>query len=64
MKHWGGSVMVWAAISWYSILLVALLYFIADYVYRLSIEVHPIIQMLFPNNDAVVQDDSALIHTA
>jgi hypothetical protein len=30
MKHGGGSVMVWAAISWYSILLVPLVPFIAE----------------------------------
>jgi hypothetical protein len=30
LKHGGGSVMVWAAISWYNILLVPLLPFIAE----------------------------------
>jgi hypothetical protein len=47
VKGWEGSVMVWAAISWYTILLVPLLYFIADYVDRSSTQVHPII---FPND--------------
>jgi hypothetical protein len=31
---------------------------------RLGNQVHPTIQTLFPNNDAVFQDDSAPIHTA
>jgi hypothetical protein len=31
---------------------------------RLGNQVHPIIQTLFPNNDAVFQDDNAPIHTA
>jgi hypothetical protein len=30
VKHGGGSVMVWAAIVWYSILFVTLLLFIAE----------------------------------
>ena len=25
---------------------------------------HPIVQMLFPNNDAIFQDDNSPIHTA
>jgi hypothetical protein len=35
-----------------------------EYVDMLSNQVHPIIQTLFQNNDAVSQDDSAPIHTA
>jgi hypothetical protein len=36
-----------------------------EYVDRLGNQVHPMIQMLFPNNDAVFQDDdSAPLHTA
>jgi hypothetical protein len=34
-----------------------------EYVDRLGSEVHPMIQMLFPNNDAAFQDDNALSHT-
>jgi hypothetical protein len=65
-KHGGGSVMVWAAISWYSILLFTLHGRITarEYVDRLCNQVHPILQMLFPNNDAVFQDDNTPIHTA
>jgi hypothetical protein len=35
-----------------------------EYVERLGNQMHPMIQTLFPNNDAVFQDDSAPIHTA
>jgi hypothetical protein len=35
-----------------------------EYVDRLGNQVHPMIQTLFPNIEAVFQDDSALIHTA
>jgi hypothetical protein len=31
---------------------------------RLGNQVHPTIQTLFPNNDAVFQEDNASIHTA
>jgi hypothetical protein len=31
---------------------------------RLGNHVHSMIQMLFPNNDVVFQDDNAHIHTA
>jgi hypothetical protein len=34
------------------------------YVDRLGNQVHPVIQMLFPNNNAVFQDDNAPLHTA
>jgi hypothetical protein len=35
----------------------------SEYVDRLGNQVHPIIQTLFPNNDAVFQDDITPIHT-
>jgi hypothetical protein len=35
-----------------------------EYVDRLGNMVHPMIQTLFPNNDAVFQDDTVPIHTA
>jgi hypothetical protein len=35
-----------------------------EYVDRLGNQVHLMIQMLFPKNDAVFQDNSAPIHTA
>jgi hypothetical protein len=58
----GRSVMVWTVISWYSILPILLLPFID--VHRLGNEVLPMNQTLFQKNDAVFQDDNALIHTA
>jgi hypothetical protein len=35
-----------------------------EYVDRLGNQVHPMNETLFPNKDAVFQDDSAPIHTA
>jgi hypothetical protein len=70
VKQEGGSVMVWAAISSYNILLVPLFPFMAKllkgvrYMERLGDQVHPMIQMLFPNNDAVFQDDNVPVHIA
>jgi len=36
----------------------------SDYMDILDNQVHPMVQMLFPNNDAVFQDISLPIHTA
>jgi hypothetical protein len=35
-----------------------------EYVDKLGYQMHPITQTLFPNNDAVFQDDNAPTHTA
>jgi hypothetical protein len=65
VQHGGGSVMIWAAISWYSDgptlsgRITA-----SDYMDILGNQVHPMAQLLFPNNDAVFQDDNSPIHTA
>jgi hypothetical protein len=63
--HEGGSAMVWAAISWYSILLVPLLLFIAKLLQRrtwtLGNQAHPMIHKF--SNDAVFQKNNAPIHT-
>jgi hypothetical protein len=58
----GGYVMVWAAISWYSIPIITPRGRITarEYVDRLGNQ----IRTLFPNNDAVFQDDSSPVHTA
>jgi hypothetical protein len=37
---------------------------VREYMDRLGNQVQPMIQMLFPNKDAVFQDDNTLIHTA
>jgi hypothetical protein len=67
VKYGVGSVMVWATILWYSVRLIITPYgriTAREYVERLGNQVHPMIQTLFPNNDAVFQDDSAPINTA
>jgi hypothetical protein len=59
--------MVRTAISWYSIGPIITLHgriSTRDYVNKLANKVHPMIQTLFPNDDAVFQDDSTPIHTA
>lgn len=67
VKHGGGSVMVWAAISWYSVgPIVTLQGHITakDYLNVLCDQVHPMVQTLFPKGDAFYQDDKAPVHTA
>jgi hypothetical protein len=66
LKHGGGSMMIWAAISWYSADLIITLndqITASDYVDILGSQVHPMVQM-FPDNDAVSQDNNSSIHTA
>jgi len=36
----------------------------SDYVDILASQVHPVVQVFFPNTDAVFQDDASPIHTA
>jgi hypothetical protein len=67
MKHGGGSVMVWSAISWYSVDPMITLHgriTAREYVDRLGKQMHPMIQKLLLNNDAVLQDNNAPIQTA
>ena len=65
VKHGGGSVMVWAAISWYSAGPITLHDRITgDYVDILGNQVHPVIQTIFPSGNAVFQDDNAPILTS
>jgi hypothetical protein len=66
-ETWGGSLMVWAAISWYSIgpnITLHGLITAREYVGRLGNQVHPIIQMLFPENDPVFPEENTSIQTA
>jgi hypothetical protein len=63
----GGSVMIWIAISWYSagpIFIVNGRNTASDYVDIVGNQVHPTVQMFFPNNDAVFQDDNSPMPTA
>jgi hypothetical protein len=64
--HGGGSVMVWAAVSLYAIGPIITLHgqiTARKYVDRFGNQVPPMIQTLFPNNNAVFQDDNAPIHS-
>jgi hypothetical protein len=69
VKHRGGSVMVWAAVSCHSIPLVPLLPFMAKLLQESTWTgwvircIHPTAQTLFLNNDAIFQDN-APVHTA
>lgn len=59
--------MIWAAISWCSAITVITLngrITGSDYLDILSNQVHPVVQVLFPNNDVVFQDDNSPIYTA
>ena len=56
MKHGGESVVIWAAMSWYSAGAVLTLNgrtTASDYRDILGNQVHPVVQMLMTNNDAV-----------
>jgi hypothetical protein len=62
-----GSVIVRARMSWYSVSPIVTLHgpiTAREYVDRLGNLVHPMIQTLFPNNDAVFPDDNVPILTA
>ncbi|PNF27169.1 hypothetical protein B7P43_G07844 [Cryptotermes secundus] len=66
VKHGGGSIMVWAAISWYSVgPIITLQGHVTanDYVTVLGNQVHPMVQTLFPN-DAIYQANNACVQIA
>jgi hypothetical protein len=67
VKHGGASVMVWAAISWYSVDPIVKLHgqiTAREYVDRLGNQLHSMIHTSFPSNDEVFREDSAPIDTA
>jgi hypothetical protein len=67
VKHRKGSVMVWAVTSWYPVSPIITLHgkiIAREYTDRLDNQVHLTIHSLFPNNNAVLKDDNAPIHTA
>ena len=67
VKHGDGSVMIWAAVSWYSadpIITLNGRITASDYVDILGNQVHPMIKMMFLNQDANFQDDDSPIHIA
>ena len=56
VKHGGGSVIIWPTISWYSAGPIIILHgriTASDYVDISGNQVQPMVQMLFPNNDAI-----------
>ena len=66
MNYGGGSATIWAAIFWCtagSIITMNGRITASDYVDILVNMGHPVVHMLFPNNDAVFQDDNWLTHT-
>jgi hypothetical protein len=67
VKHGGGSVLIWAAISWYSagpIITLNCRVTASGCADILGNQVHPVVQVLFPNNDAVFEDGNSPTHTA
>jgi len=67
VKYGDGSVMIWAAISWYSagpIITPNGPIITSDYVDILGNPVHPMVQMFLCNNDVIFQEDNLLTHTA
>ncbi|GFS99050.1 transposable element Tcb2 transposase [Trichonephila clavipes] len=67
VKHGGGSLMVWGAISWRGLGPLVTLHSkvkAAHYVNILGDQVHPFVQTSFPGECPLYQDDNAPIHTA
>lgn len=66
VKHGEGSLMLWAAILWFTVgPMITLQGHIAmDYVNILADQAHPMIQTLFSSSDGVFQNDKAPVHTA
>jgi hypothetical protein len=64
--HGNGSVIIWAATSRYSAVPIILNGRItaSDNTDILGNQMHPVVQMFYPNNDAIFQDDNSPIHTA
>ena len=63
-QNGGGSVMIWAAISWYYAgLTLSGRVTASDYMDILGNQVHPMVQLLFPNNDAVFLRQFAHTHS-
>jgi len=66
VKHGGGSVTILAAMSWYSAGRLITLHSritVSDYVDIQGNHVHPMVQMLFLDNNLIFQGDNSPIHT-
>ena len=67
VKHGFGSTMIRGAISWYSAGRIITLngrFTASDYLDILDNQLHPLVQMMFPNINAIFHDDSLPILTA
>jgi len=67
VKHGGGYVTIWAAITWYSAGLISILngrIIASNCVDILGKQVPPVFYMLFPNNEVIFKNDNSPIHTA
>jgi hypothetical protein len=67
MIYGGRSVTIWAAISWYSgdpVIILNGRITPGGYIDILGNQELPMVQILFPNNDAVFQDDNSPMNTA
>jgi hypothetical protein len=59
--------MIWAATSWYSggpVITLNGRIIAGSYIDIVGNQVHPMVQILFRNNDAIFQDDTSPMHTA
>ena len=66
VTHGGGSAVIWAALSWYSAgskITVSGRTTASDCVYISGSQLHPAVQMQFPNNDAAFPNDSSPKHS-
>jgi hypothetical protein len=62
VKHGGGSVTIWAALSWCCagpIIALNGRITASDYVDSLDNQVYPVVQLLFPNSYVIFQDDNS-----
>jgi len=67
VKNGGRSMKIWATISWYSagpLMTMNGQITASDSVDIWGNRMHPMVHMLIPNNDAIIQDDNSPIHTA
>ena len=65
IEHGSGYVMIWTAISWYSagpIITLNYLIIARNCMDILGNQVHPVVQMMFPKNDPIFQDDNSPIY--
>lgn len=67
VQHGGGSSMAWGVISWNSLGLINILkgkVIAQKYLDILSDRLHPTVQTLFPDGDAIFQKNNVPVHIA